>query len=30
MLKEELKKSEIAAMKARDKQKVSVLRLVNS
>lgn len=30
MLKEELKKNEIAAMKARDKQKVSVLRLVNS
>ena len=30
MLKEELKKNEIAAMKARDKQKVSVLRLVNA
>ena len=30
MLKEELKKSEIAAMKARDKQTVSVLRLVNA
>ena len=30
MLKEELKKNEIAAMKARDKQTVSVLRLVNS
>jgi uncharacterized protein len=30
MLKEELKKNEIAAMKAREKQKVSVLRLVNS
>lgn len=30
MLKEELKKSEIEAMKARDKQKVSVLRLVNA
>lgn len=30
MLKEELKKNEIAAMKARDKQTVNVLRLVNS
>ncbi len=30
MLKEELKKNEISAMKARDKQTVSVLRLVNS
>ena len=30
MLKEELKKNEIAAMKARDKQTVSVLRLVNA
>lgn len=30
MLKEVLKKDEIAAMKARDKAKVSVLRLVNS
>jgi len=30
MLKEELKKNEIAAMKAREKQTVSVLRLVNS
>ncbi|MGG7143208.1 GatB/YqeY domain-containing protein [Clostridium nigeriense] len=30
MLKEELKKNEIASMKARDKQKVSVFRLVNS
>ena len=30
MLKEELKKSEIEAIKARDKQKVSVLRLVNA
>lgn len=30
MLKEELKKNEIAAMKARDKKTVSVLRLVNS
>lgn len=30
MLKDELKKNEIAAMKARDKKKVSVLRLVNS
>lgn len=30
MLKEVLKKDEIAAMKARDKKKVSVLRLVNS
>ncbi|EOR19885.1 MULTISPECIES: GatB/YqeY domain-containing protein [Clostridium] len=30
MLKEELKKNEIAAMKARDKATVSVLRLVNS
>ena len=30
MLKEELKKNGIAAMKARDKQKVSVLRLVNA
>ncbi|MDU5110383.1 MAG: GatB/YqeY domain-containing protein [Clostridium sp.] len=30
MLKEELKKNEIAAMKARDKQTVNVLRLVNA
>ena len=30
MLKEELKKNEIAAMKARDKATVNVLRLVNS
>lgn len=30
MLKEELKKNEIAAMKARDKATVSVLRLVNA
>lgn len=30
MLKEELKKNEISAMKAREKQTVSVLRLVNS
>ena len=30
MLKEVLKKDEIAAMKARDKKKVSVLRLVNA
>lgn len=30
MLKETLKKDEIAAMKARDKARVSVLRLVNS
>ena len=30
MLKEVLKKDEIAAMKARDKARVSVLRLVNS
>lgn len=30
MLKETLKKDEIAAMKARDKAKVSVLRLVNA
>ena len=30
MLKETLKKDEIAAMKAREKAKVSVLRLVNS
>jgi uncharacterized protein len=30
MLKEELKKNEISAMKARDKATVSVLRLVNS
>ena len=30
MLKETLKKDEIAAMKARDKAKVNVLRLVNS
>jgi uncharacterized protein YqeY len=30
MLKEQLKKDEIAAMKARDKAKVSVLRLINS
>lgn len=30
MLKETLKKEEIAAMKARDKAKVSILRLVNS
>ncbi|MDV4152696.1 GatB/YqeY domain-containing protein [Clostridium sp. AL.422] len=30
MLKEELKKNEIAAMKAREKQTVNVLRLVNS
>ena len=30
MLKELLKKDEIAAMKARDKAKVSVLRLVNA
>lgn len=30
MLKEELKKNEISAMKARDKQTVSVLRLVNA
>mgnify|MGYP001309324389 FL=1 len=30
MLKEELKKNEIAAMKARDKASVNVLRLVNS
>ncbi|MBS5883562.1 GatB/YqeY domain-containing protein [Clostridium sp.] len=30
MLKEELKKNEIAAMKARDKSTVNVLRLVNS
>jgi uncharacterized protein len=30
MLKEDLKKNEIAAMKARDKATVSVLRLVNS
>ena len=30
MLKDILKKDEIAAMKARDKARVSVLRLVNS
>ena len=30
MLKEILKKDEIAAMKARDKAKVSILRLVNA
>lgn len=30
MLKEELKKNEISAMKAREKQTVNVLRLVNS
>ena len=30
MLKETLKKDEIAAMKARDKAKVNVLRLVNA
>ena len=30
MLKEILKKDEISAMKARDKAKVSVLRLVNA
>ena len=30
MLKEQLKKDEIAAMKARDKARVSVLRLVNA
>ncbi|MDV3429178.1 MAG: GatB/YqeY domain-containing protein [Bacillota bacterium] len=30
MLKEQIKKDEIAAMKARDKAKVSVLRLINS